>query len=153
MNTDIGNFYGNPSHMEANPDLYWRLDEISNYTPEMMKELMKKELGVDECLPGGRFVLLKHFQKPKGLIELPKAIEEDNTKFSTKTGLVLAFGPEAYREKKEYPAGARCKIGHHAQFRRYQNEPVTINGITCSLVYDMYVCSPISDPIAYDTGW
>lgn len=150
---DVRDYYGNSSHMDSNPDIYWRLDELTHYTPAMMRELIKKETGVDDCLPGGRFILLKHFQKPKGLIEIPKGIEEDNTKFSTKTGLVLAIGPAAYREKKENPAGANCIIGQFAQFKRYQNEPILINGTTCSLIYDLYINGPIADPLAIETGW
>lgn len=144
----------NKSHIEAYPDLYWQDHEITPYTHQMMLDLIKEETGYDGQVPAGALVLLKLYKMPEktaGGIIIPEDRIDNDVKYNTQIGKVLAFGPAAYRRKDLFPTGPYVEIGSWCHFRRYQNHNVTDNKIDLALVYDDKLVRMTVDPSKIDT--
>ena len=64
-------------------------------------------------------------------------------------GLVVKLGPEAYKDKEKFPAGAWCKEEDYVIFRSYSGTRFKIGSQEFRLVNDDSVEATVDDPRAY----
>ena len=153
---------GNLSYINENLDKYWKLDELTTFTPEDMLKLVKQETGREDiALPRGAFVLMKLYtpaeNNDESSFKFSKELVEDNARFNTRVGKVLAWGGGAFVEKRFFPAGATCDIGHYALFNKYENQNFTLafpdgENIEMALVPDTKIIMPIANPQIIDAS-
>ena len=81
--------------------------------------------------------------KPTGwrLLVLPFKMKE-----TTKGGLVLAMGPDCYKDKERYPDGPWCKEKDWDMFARYAGSRIKIDGGEMRLLNDDEVLATIDSP-------
>jgi co-chaperonin GroES (HSP10) len=61
-------------------------------------------------------------------------------------GLVLAMGPDCYRDKERYPDGPWCKVNDWIMFARYAGSRIKIDGGEIRLLNDDEVLATIDSP-------
>lgn len=62
----------------------------------------------------------------------------NNQVLKANCGMVLALGPDAYRDPERYPSGPWCKVGDWVGFQRYETTAALMGwrGITIALIPD-----------------
>lgn len=110
-------------------------------------------LGIKVNRPSGHQLLVKIYGKVdserivslknSGII-IPETFSQRDA-FSSRVGLVLAMGPEAYNPTR-FPYGPYCRVGDYVYFARTDASLCTINEIDCALVFDDRVKTPVSEP-------
>jgi hypothetical protein len=160
-------YYGNEqftSYIKDNPDKYWRLDELTDYTPEDMAALIKQETSIDLALPGSIYVMIKLWhqeeipEEKNSKFQIDETIREANARFNTRMGKVLAFGSAAFREKKAFPTGAPCMINQYLLFNKYENQNYSIQDTATgkkweiALIPDYKILQVITDPNIIDSS-
>lgn len=144
-------------------DKYWTREEITPYTPEMMLDLIKKETGRDDiALPGGMNIMLKLYtnlqEESDNPFQMSDKVSENESRYNTRIGKVLAFGPAAFLEKKIFLTGPTCLIGHYAMFNKYQNQNYTIvnydedKNIEIGLIPDHKILGCVYNPSIIDSA-
>ncbi len=117
----------------------------------LKKSEEKKEItNVKEKLPqptGWRILVLpfKMKEKTKGGIIITDDVVERAQVAST-CGLVLALGPDCYRDKERYPKGPWCKKGSWIIFARYAGSRIKIDGGEVRLLNDDEVLATVENP-------
>jgi len=61
-------------------------------------------------------------------------------------GLVLAQGPDCYKDKERYPDGPWCKKGQWVVFARYAGSRIQIDGGEVRLLNDDEVLATVDNP-------
>ncbi len=144
-------------------------EQSSNSTPKVKyalaekydeenKEKNKKEVDAYERLkskesdklprPTGQRMLILPFkmaEKSKGGIIFGQETLEKQQVGST-CGLVLAQGPDCYKDKDRYPQGPWCKTGDWVIFARYAGSRIHIVGGEVRLLNDDEVLATIDNP-------
>ena len=116
-----------------------------------VKPTKKKEVTTDTSkLPkptGWRMLVLpfKMKEKTKGGILITDDVVERAQVAST-CGLVLALGPDCYKDKKRYPDGPWCKKGSWVIFARYAGSRIKIDGGEVRLLNDDEVLATVENP-------
>jgi chaperonin GroES len=116
-----------------------------------VKPTKKKEVTTDtDKLPkptGWRMLVLpfKMKEKTKGGILITDDVVERAQVAST-CGLVLALGPDCYKDKKRYPDGPWCKKGSWVIFARYAGSRIKIDGGEVRLLNDDEVLATVENP-------
>ena len=116
-----------------------------------VKPTKKKEVTTDtDKLPkptGWRMLVLpfKMKEKTKGGILIPDDVVERAQVAST-CGLVLALGPDCYKDKERYPDGPWCKKGSWVIFARYAGSRIKIDGGEVRLLNDDEVLATVENP-------
>jgi chaperonin GroES len=116
-----------------------------------VKPTKKKEVTTDTAkLPqptGWRMLVLpfKMKEKTKGGILITDDVVERAQVAST-CGLVLALGPDCYKDKKRYPDGPWCKKGSWVIFARYAGSRIKIDGGEVRLLNDDEVLATVENP-------
>ena len=102
-----------------------------------------------------------HMPKPTGykiLIALPEAsetteggiIKAEETKrieeIGSVCGLVIALGPDCYKDKKRFPGEPYCKEGDWVLMRSYSGTRFAIDGNEVRLINDDSVEAVVDDP-------
>lgn len=64
----------------------------------------------------------------------------------TTVGLVVAMGPDCYKDEKKFPNGAYCKVGDFVLMRAYSGTRVRIYGKEWRLINDDTVEAVVEDP-------
>lgn len=64
-------------------------------------------------------------------------------------GLVLAMGPDAYKDENKFPTGPYCKVGDFVLFRPYSGSRFRLNGEELRLINDDTVDAVVDDPTGY----
>ena len=111
----------------------------------------KKEVTTDtDKLPkptGWRMLVLpfKMKEKTKGGILITDDVVERAQVAST-CGLVLALGPDCYKDKERYPDGPWCKKGSWVIFARYAGSRMKIDGGEVRLLNDDEVLATVENP-------
>ena len=118
--------------------------------PKHKPALEEKYKRQDENLPkptGWRLLVLpfKMKDKTKGGIVLAEATLEKQ-QVASQCGLVLAMGPQCYKDKERYPTGPWCKKGDWVVFARYAGSRLPIEGGEVRLLNDDEVLGTIKDP-------
>ncbi len=65
---------------------------------------------------------------------------------ASQVGLVLAMGPDCYKDKERYPDGPWCKVNDWVMFARYAGSRIKIDGGEIRLLNDDEVLATIDSP-------
>ena len=111
------------------------------------KDLSKQD---SEKLPqptGWRMLVLpfKMKEKTKGGIHLAETTLE-RQQVASQVGLVMAMGPQCYKDKERYPEGPWCKEKDWVMFARYAGSRIKIDGGEMRLLNDDEVLATIDSP-------
>ena len=111
------------------------------------KKIEKKE---EPKLPqptGWRILVLPFKMKDKtkgGVILAEDTLERQQV--ASQVGLVLAMGPQCYKDKERYPEGPWCKVNDWVMFARYAGSRIKIDGGEIRLLNDDEVLATIDSP-------
>ena len=111
--------------------------------PDNIKEMVSQ-------LPepvGYRLLVLPFTPKEKtkgGLIFSQESL--DKARIATNCGYVLKIGPDAYKDKEKFPAGAWCKEKDWVIFARYAGSRLPIEGGEVRILNDDEVLGTIKNP-------
>ena len=107
----------------------------------------------------GYMIALKLFIRPEwvskvkrndgteGKILLSDEARADD-KYQSISGLVIATGPDAYRDPEKYPFGPWCKVGDWVVLPRQEGFFFHFNGVAMCILPDDRILSVISDPMS-----
>jgi chaperonin GroES len=96
---------------------------------------------------GWRMIVLPFKMKEKtkgGLVLAETTIERQQV--ASQVGLVLAMGPQCYKDKERYPEGPWCKVNDWVMFARYAGSRIKIDGGEMRLLNDDEVLATIDSP-------
>jgi len=94
------------------------MDKFDN--PEQFLDTERKEMDKLPKPTGWRLLVLPFRAKQKtkgGVLLTDKAVED--SQLTTTVAMVLATGPDAYKDKDKFPSGSWCKQGDWVVFGRY----------------------------------
>ena len=131
-------------------------EQSSILTPSQKIKVPKKELvGVkskkeEAKIPkptGWRLLVLpfKMKEKTKGGLMLAE-ITLEKQQVASQVGLVMAMGPDCYKDKERYPEGPWCKEKDWVMFARYAGSRIKIEGGEMRLLNDDEVLATIDSP-------
>ena len=84
-------------------------------------------------------------KETKGGILLPDQFQED-VKYLTTVGKVLAVGQSAYQDENKFPNGPWCKQGDWVVFGRYAGSRLRIEGGEVRLLNDDEILGTVDSP-------
>jgi chaperonin GroES len=96
---------------------------------------------------GWRLLVLPFKMKEKtkgGVILAEDTLERQQV--ASQVGLVLAMGPQCYKDKERYPEGPWCKVNDWVMFARYAGSRVKIEGGEIRMLNDDEVLATIDSP-------
>ena len=107
----------------------------------------KKEEGKIPKPTGWRLLVLpfKMKDKTKGGIVLAETTLE-RQQVASQVGLVMAMGPDCYKDKERYADGPWCKVNDWIMFARYAGSRIKIDGGEMRLLNDDEVLATIDSP-------
>ena len=96
---------------------------------------------------GWRLLVLpfKMKEKTKGGVILAEDTLE-RQQIASQVGLVMAMGPQCYKDKERYPEGPWCKEKDWVMFARYAGSRIKIEGGEMRLLNDDEVLATIDSP-------
>ena len=112
-----------------------------------VKKSKKKE---EPKLPqptGWRMLVLPSKMKDKtkgGVILAEDTLERQQV--ASQVGLVMAMGPQCYKDKERYPEGPWCKEKDWVMFARYAGSRIKIEGGEMRLLNDDEILATIDSP-------
>ena len=144
--TEILSSSGNtiPKHKNALEEKYKdnQQKEVEGY--ERLKEKESSKLPK----PTGWRMLILPFKMPEktrgGLYLGQETLERQQ--IGSTCGLVLAQGPDCYKDPERYPEGPWCKKGDWVIFARYAGSRIQIDGGEVRLLNDDEVLATIENP-------
>ena len=125
-------------------------EQSSILTPNNDLVGVKKSKKEEPKLPqptGWRMLVLPFKMKDKtkgGLVLAETTIERQQV--ASQVGLVLAMGPQCYKDKERYPEGPWCKVNDWIMFARYAGSRIKIDGGEMRLLNDDEVLATIDSP-------
>ena len=125
-------------------------EQSSILTPKNDLIGVKKSKKEEPKLPkptGWRLLVLpfKMKEKTKGGIVLAETTLE-RQQVASQVGLVMAMGPQCYKDKERYPKGPWCKEKDWVMFARYAGSRIKIDGGEMRLLNDDEVLATIDSP-------
>ena len=96
---------------------------------------------------GWRLLVLPFKMKEKtkgGLVLAETTLEKQQV--GSQVGLVMAMGPQCYKDKERYPEGPWCKVNEWIMFARYAGSRIKIEGGEMRLLNDDEVLATIDSP-------
>ena len=111
---------------------------------------VKKSKKEEPKLPkptGWRLLVLPFKMKEKtkgGLVLAETTLERQQV--ASQVGLVMAMGPQCYKDKERYPEGPWCKVKDWIMFARYAGSRIKIDGGEMRLLNDDEVLATIDSP-------
>ena len=96
---------------------------------------------------GWRLLVLPFKMKEKtkgGVILAEDTLERQQV--ASQVGLVMAMGPQCYKDKERYPEGPWCKEKDWVMFARYAGSRIKIDGGEMRLLNDDEVLATIDSP-------
>jgi len=96
---------------------------------------------------GWRMIVLPFKMKEKtkgGLVLAETTLERQQV--ASQVGLVLAMGPQCYKDKERYPEGPWCKVNDWVMFARYAGSRIKIDCGEMRLLNDDEVLATIDSP-------
>ena len=111
------------------------------------KDLTKQDSDKLPQPTGWRMLVLpfKMKEKTKGGLHLAEATLEKQ-QVASQVGLVMAMGPQCYKDKDRYPEGPWCKVKDWVMFARYAGSRIKIDGGEMRLLNDDEVLATIDSP-------
>ena len=97
--------------------------------------------------PGWRLLVLPFKMKETtkgGLVLAETTLERQQV--ASQVGLVMAMGPQCYKDKERYPEGPWCKEKDWVMFARYAGSRIKIDGGEMRLLNDDEVLATIDSP-------
>jgi len=96
---------------------------------------------------GWRLLVLpfKMKEKTKGGLMLAETTLEKQ-QVASQVGLVMAMGPDCYKDKERYSDGPWCKVNDWIMFARYAGSRIKIDGGEMHLLNDDEVLATIDSP-------
>ena len=79
-----------------------------------------------------------------GLVLAETTLERQQV--ASQVGLVMAMGPDCYKDKERYPDGPWCKVKDWVMFARYAGSRIKIDGGEMRLLNDDEVLATIDSP-------
>lgn len=145
---------------ERDNNKLWKPEELSPLSAEDMIKYAEDELKAPcPLLPTGNMVLLKLISQTHddfSHLAIPDHIIKDNTRYNTRVGKVLAWGPGAYIEKSIFFAGPQAFIGSYVLFNKYENQNFSYTyedeTIELGLVADHKINGIVLQPKALDVA-
>ena len=121
------------------------MDKFDN--PEQFLDTERKEMDKLPKPTGWRLLVLpfKAKQKTKGGVLLTDKAVEDS-QLTTTVAMVLATGPDAYKDKDKFPSGSWCKQGDWVVFGRYSGSRLRIEGGEVRILNDDEILGTIENP-------
>ena len=112
-----------------------------------VKKSEKKEEGKVPQPTGWRLLVLpfKMKEKTKGGLMLAETTLEKQ-QVASQVGLVMAMGPDCYKDKERYSDGPWCKVNDWIMFARYAGSRIKIDGGEMRLLNDDEVLATIDSP-------
>ena len=125
-------------------------EQSSILTPNNDLVGVKKSKKEEPKLPkptGWRLLVLpfKMKEKTKGGLMLAETTLEKQ-QVASQVGLVMAMGPQCYKDKERYPEGPWCKEKDWIMFARYAGSRIKIEGGEMRLLNDDEVLATIDSP-------
>ena len=96
---------------------------------------------------GWRLLVLPFKMKEKtkgGLVLAETTLEKQQV--ASQVGLVMAMGPDCYKDKERYPDGPWCKVKDWVMFARYAGSRIKIDGGEMRLLNDDEILATIDSP-------
>ena len=124
-----------------------KYEEQDKNENKKQEDLSKKE---SQKLPkptGWRLLVLPFKMKEKtkgGLVLAETTLEKQQV--ASQVGLVMAMGPQCYKDKERYPEGPWCKVKDWIMFARYAGSRIKIDGGEMRLLNDDEVLATIDSP-------
>nr|ASN63049.1 co-chaperonin GroES [uncultured virus] len=136
-----------PKTKSALLDKYEKQNRANKKEVEGYERLKSKESSKLPRPTGWRMLILpfKMPEKTKGGLYFGQETLERQQVGST-CGLVLAQGPDCYKDKERYPDGPWCKKGDWVIFARYAGSRIQIDGGEVRLLNDDEVLASIDNP-------
>jgi chaperonin GroES len=125
-------------------------EQSSILTPNNKLVGVKKPKKEEPKLPqptGWRMLVLPFKMKDKtkgGVILAEDTLERQQV--ASQVGLVMAMGPQCYKDKERYPEGPWCKEKDWIMFARYAGSRIKIEGGEMRLLNDDEVLATIDSP-------
>ena len=122
-------------------------DLIGVKKSEKKEKEKEKEEGKIPQPTGWRIMVLPFKMKEKtkgGLVLAETTLEKQQV--ASQCGLVLAMGPQCYKDKERYPEGPWCKVQDWVMFARYAGSRIKIEGGEIRLLNDDEVLATIDSP-------
>ena len=125
-------------------------EQSSILTPNNELVGVKKSKTEEPKLPqptGWRLLVLPFKMKEKtkgGVILAEDTLERQQV--ASQVGLVMAMGPQCYKDKERYPEGPWCKEKDWIMFARYAGSRIKIEGGEMRLLNDDEVLATIDRP-------
>jgi chaperonin GroES len=125
-------------------------EQSSILTPNNNLVGVKKSKKEEPKLPkptGWRLLVLpfKMKEKTKGGLMLAETTLEKQ-QVASQVGLVMAMGPDCYKDKERYSDGPWCKVNDWIMFARYAGSRIKIDGGEMRLLNDDEVLATIDSP-------
>jgi len=125
-------------------------EQSSILTPNNDLVGVKKSKKEEPKLPkptGWRLLVLpfKMKEKTKGGLMLAETTLEKQ-QVASQVGLVMAMGPDCYKDNERYPDGPWCKVNDWVMFARYAGSRIKIDGGEMRLLNDDEVLATIDSP-------
>jgi len=125
-------------------------EQSSILTPNNDLIGVKKSKKEEPKLPrptGWRMLVLpfKMKETTKGGLVLAETTLE-RQQIASQVGLVMAMGPQCYKDKERYPEGPWCKEKDWVMFARYAGSRIKIDGGEMRLLNDDEVLATIDSP-------
>ena len=125
-------------------------EQSSILTPNNDLVGVKKSKKEEPKLPkptGWRLLVLpfKMKEKTKGGLMLAETTLEKQ-QVASQVGLVMAMGPDCYKDKERYSDGPWCKVNDWIMFARYAGSRIKIDGGEMRLLNDDEVLATIDSP-------
>lgn len=121
------------------------MDKFDN--PEQFLDTERKEMDKLPRPTGWRLLVLPFRAKQKtkgGVLLTDKAVED--SQLTTTVAMVLATGPDAYKDKDKFPSGSWCKQGDWVVFGRYAGSRLKIEGGEVRILNDDEILGTIENP-------
>jgi chaperonin GroES len=125
-------------------------EQSSILTPNNNLVGVKKSKKEEPKLPkptGWRMLVLPFKMKEKtkgGLVLAETTLEKQQV--ASQVGLVMAMGPDCYKDNERYPDGPWCKVNDWVMFARYAGSRIKIDGGEMRLLNDDEVLATIDSP-------
>ena len=121
------------------------MDKFDN--PEQFLDTERKEMDKLPKPTGWSLLVLPFRAKQKtkgGVLLTDKAVED--SQLTTTVAMVLATGPDAYKDKDKFPSGSWCKQGDWVVFGRYAGSRLRIEGGEVRILNDDEILGTIENP-------
>jgi len=124
--------------------------ETQHTSPKIKYALEEKYKEQTEKLPkptGWRIIVLPFKMNDRtegGVIITDSTLERQQV--ASQCGLVLAMGPQCYKDKERYPEGPWCKVNDWVVFARYAGSRINIEGGEIRLLNDDEILATVQDP-------